>query len=759
MEFVQEYSDEEAAAIEREFTRLKDKHYLDHAGATLYAESQIRAVHDLLTANMFGNPHTSHQTGQLMDEVRRRVLRFFNTDSSEYSLIFTSGATASLKMVAENFTFRAADSAEGDEGAFVYLRDNHTSVLGMRAIVGTSRIHPLEREDFVRHMKVSARSSQRKPSLLVFPAQNNFNAAKYPLELIEEIQENGLVGYDDDKFYVCLDVASFVSTNFLDLDRYKPDFVCMSFYKIFGYPTGLGALLIRKGSEDLLDKKYYGGGTIQIVMSGKNLHRKHVKPSDRFEDGTQPFLSIIALLEGFNTIQRLIPASNGYRSMERISMHVFNLAKYCYHRLGSLVHANGTKVIHFYMDSRFESRDHQGGIVTFNVLKDDGSYVGYAEFARIALKHDVYLRAGCFCNSGTCQRQLKLSDEGLLEYFKMGKICGDDNDMIDGHPTGTVRAAFGYMTKPENVDRLVEMIRERFVSQGICRPVKPTNRSSNDEELELKAIYIYPIRSCGSFTVTTSWPMVDRGLKHDREFSIVNSNGTPLSQYKHTDMASIIPKIDLRSNVLILTHPTMPDLILNLNKLPTAKSAILPEDSVDCGDEIAAWISKALRQPRLRLVKHLNDGNHSPPPKILMINGNALRSLGDEDSAEDQATASWLVEHFQGNLVVEAPATVDMQTWKQVAIGEHRFKVVGMCTRCPMIYVDPASGKVSADSLKAIANVFKKKVPLGMYLAYVGDGGATGRSLQCGGRFIPEQKDHSKATSITESVVRFNFNG
>lgn len=211
-----------------------DKHYLDHAGATLYAESQIRAVHDLLTANMFGNPHTSHQTGQLMDEVRRRVLRFFNTDSSEYSLIFTSGATASLKMVAENFTFRAADSAEGDEGAFVYLRDNHTSVLGMRAIVGTSRIHPLEREDFVRHMKVSARSSQRKPSLVVFPAQNNFNAAKYPLELIEEIRENGLVGYDDDKFYVCLDVASFVSTNFLDLDRYKPDFVCMSFYKIFG---------------------------------------------------------------------------------------------------------------------------------------------------------------------------------------------------------------------------------------------------------------------------------------------------------------------------------------------------------------------------------------------------------------------------------------------------------------------------------------------------------------------------------------------
>lgn len=209
---------------------------MDHAGATLYAESQIRAVHDRLAGNLFCNPHSSPLTGNLMEQVRHRVLKFFNTSPSEYSLVFTSGATGSLKLVAESFNFQPENSSESqEEGAFVYLRDNHTSVLGMRAVVRTKRIEVLERDDFLRHLKLSAQQTdQRKPSLFVFPAQNNFNAAKYPLELIEEVQLNGLSGYDGERFFVCLDAASYVSTNFLDLTRYQPDFVCMSFYKIFG---------------------------------------------------------------------------------------------------------------------------------------------------------------------------------------------------------------------------------------------------------------------------------------------------------------------------------------------------------------------------------------------------------------------------------------------------------------------------------------------------------------------------------------------
>lgn len=37
---------------------------------------------------------------------------------------------------------------------------------------------------------------------------------------------------------VLLDAAAYIPTNRLDLSVVKPDFVTMSFYKVFGYPTG-----------------------------------------------------------------------------------------------------------------------------------------------------------------------------------------------------------------------------------------------------------------------------------------------------------------------------------------------------------------------------------------------------------------------------------------------------------------------------------------------------------------------------------------
>lgn len=43
-----------------------------------------------------------------------------------------------------------------------------------------------------------------------------------------------------------LDAAAFVPTNRLNLAAVRADFVSVSFYKMFGYPTGVSALLIRR---------------------------------------------------------------------------------------------------------------------------------------------------------------------------------------------------------------------------------------------------------------------------------------------------------------------------------------------------------------------------------------------------------------------------------------------------------------------------------------------------------------------------------
>ncbi len=78
-------------------------------------------------------------------------------------------------------------------------------------------------------------------ALFAFPAQSNFSGYRYPLEWIAKAQAGCLEPAQ--QWYVLLDAAAFVPTSPLDLGVYSPDFVTMSFYKIFGFPTGLGESL------------------------------------------------------------------------------------------------------------------------------------------------------------------------------------------------------------------------------------------------------------------------------------------------------------------------------------------------------------------------------------------------------------------------------------------------------------------------------------------------------------------------------------
>ncbi|XP_065078207.1 molybdenum cofactor sulfurase 3 [Ochlerotatus camptorhynchus] len=736
------YTTEEAIAIEKEFTRVKEKCYLDHAGTTLYAESQIQAACEKLAQNLYCNPHTSRTTEDLLDQVRYRVLRHFNTRSSEYSLIFTSGTTASLKIVAECYDF-------DPEGAFVYLKDSHTSVLGMREIVGTERIYPIERKQLLKQIEFDGRSSNEHSSLVVFPAQCNFNGVKYPLELIQKIQTDGIEGYGKEQFRVCLDAASFVSTSFLDLSKYQPDFVCLSFYKVFGYPTGLGALLVHRSATNLLNKKYYGGGTVKIAMSGRNFHVKRDSLAERFEDGTIAFTSIIALLQGFETLERLVPSSAGLRSIERISQQTFHLGRYCFQRLKALRHSNGTEVVRLYHDSEFSDRRLQGGIVNFNILHEDGTFVGFAEVSYMASIHNIVLRTGCFCNPGACQRLLELTDDDILKQFDAGHVCGDANDLIDGQPTGSVRVSFGYMTRKEDIDRLIEMIEKCYIrkslANGLTRAQIVSNYKTHDQP-RLKMICLFPIKSCGAFKVTTRWPLSHKGLKHDREFVIVDENGVAVTQKKLTEMCLIRPRIDLNNNEMILSHPSMDDFVLDFTSLSDVddtqqvklcQTKVCQDNiqAIDCGDEVADWISVALQTSGLRLLKQSDEEvrtfqksekeiSLSNQAQFLLINQTSVRWLAEKvpdwDELHEEPALESLVDRFRGNLIVETSNAMEECDWKQVTIGVMEFGVDGPCSRCQMICIDQGSGIKTTEPLRTIAREFKGKMRFGVYLSHVG---------------------------------------
>jgi hypothetical protein len=48
----------------------------------------------------------------------------------------------------------------------------------------------------------------------------------------------------------------------------------------------------------------------------------------------------------------------------------------------------------------------------------------------------ILLRTGCFCNPGACAAHLGLSLQDIISNYEAGHVCWDDNDIIDGRPTG-----------------------------------------------------------------------------------------------------------------------------------------------------------------------------------------------------------------------------------------------------------------------------------------------------------------------------------
>lgn len=659
-------------------------------------------------------------------------MKYFNADADEYSVIFTSGATAALKIVGECFEFT-------DDGAFYYLTDSHTSVLGMREIVKTEKIVPLTKENLLDDSFVVSGSG-----LVTFPAQCNFNGFKYPLRAISKFHENP-------ELFVCLDAASFVATNLLDLRTYKPDFVCVSFYKIFGYPTGIGALIVSKRGVQKLVKKYYGGGTVKIALTRSNWHQKRDPIHERFEDGTIPFLSIIALQTCFSFMENLL----GRDFIGRISRHVFNLAKYLNEQLQRLKHFNGEPVVCFHHDSKFESIATQGGIVNFSLRHADGSFVGFAEFSSIAALHNIILRTGCFCNPGACQSHLNLTNDDLMKQFNAGHICGDENDLIDGAPTGSIRVSFGYMTTKHNVDKLVEVIRQCYLEDSSESNRHNKKTISQDKPPQLKSIRIYPIKSCGPMTINGSWNITSKGLKFDREWMIINGrNGTALTQKNETRMCLIKPFIDEAKQILRLEFPDVDSIEIPLeNSASYSLSATICETKVcgdritgvDCGNEVAQWLCDALCIDDLRLIKQSVNVERksgsislSNQAQFLLINESSVEWLAsqvEQWANEPEHSVDNIVDRFRGNLIIDNLSPLAENDTQRISIGGVHFDVEGPCTRCQMICIDQQSGLKTTEPLRTIGRIFKGKIRFGIYLKHSNGDSLT---IKCGDQVLIE---------------------
>jgi molybdenum cofactor sulfurtransferase len=410
---------------------LSGHHYLDWTGAAI-APDFLHEKHSYLRETLFGNPHSGHlpsvRSSEKIEEAREAVLDYFNAPEGMYDVIFTQNATSAIKLLhLYNFS----------NGRLLLTHDNHNAVVGLRefakaagAPVGTvpfTDTFMLDAAALEKELKVHVPGNK----LFAYPAKSNFSGELHPLEWVELAQQNG--------WDVLLDVAAFVANNELDLSAVQPQFAPISFYKMFGWPTGIGCMLVRKDAIPKLEKKWFSGGTNNLVGFTDDffdLHSGHAG----YEDGTLNFLGIPAITDGLKFRKEIGPTKD----------RAVAIASFMYDELSQLEKGAFSVVIH---------SPRGADTVAFNFTGPNG-FVSQKPFETFASDRNVYVRVGCFCNPGSSEfingNKVTQVREALWKDFPGQNITNKIvQKYVDDIALGAIRASCGYATRYEDAVALL----------------------------------------------------------------------------------------------------------------------------------------------------------------------------------------------------------------------------------------------------------------------------------------------------------------
>lgn len=431
-----------------EFSRLdQQKHvYLDYTGGSQYADRQLEAHMALLKTHVLGNPHsinpTSHAATELTEQVRAAVLAFFNASPDEYEVVFTANASGALKLVGESYPF-------GDNGQYLLTYDNHNSVNGIREFARRkgAPIHylPLEAPELrvnpARLREALGRAIAGGNNLFAFPAQSNFSGVQHPLEWVAQAQA---AGWD-----VLLDAAAFTPTNRLDLSVVQPDYVDLSFYKLFGYPTGVGALIAKKAALAKLQRPWFAGGTVRWASVNTDEY-VFAGGAAMFEEGTVSYLTLPAVEIGLNLLREV--------GIDTIHTRVMALTDWLLRQLTALRHSNGRPLVQVYGPTDTTMR---GGTVALNLMDAHGQIVNHFVISHYANEALISLRTGAFCNPGTGELALQLASDDHLECPKEDEatLRSDFNLVLDPRNMGALRVSLGLVSNFADVYAFVAFVR------------------------------------------------------------------------------------------------------------------------------------------------------------------------------------------------------------------------------------------------------------------------------------------------------------
>ncbi|MFO7446057.1 MAG: cysteine desulfurase [Ignavibacteriaceae bacterium] len=280
-------------AVRRDFPILKQLiHgkplcYFDNAATTQKPQSVINAIENYYkfqNANIHRGVHfLSEVATKAYEDSRIKIQKFINA-ASEKEIIFTSGTTGSINLVAQ--TFGRQNIGEGDEIIISHM-EHHSNIVPWQLVAkekkAVLRIIPITDSGELNFAEFEKLISDKTKIISVVYVSNSLGTIN-PVERIIELGHSKNIP-------VLIDAAQAVNHLPVDVQKLDCDFLAFSGHKLYG-PTGIGVLY---GKQKILESMppYMGGGDMisKVTFEDTTFNDLPYK----FEAGTPHIEGVIGL--------------------------------------------------------------------------------------------------------------------------------------------------------------------------------------------------------------------------------------------------------------------------------------------------------------------------------------------------------------------------------------------------------------------------------------------------------------------------------
>ena len=375
--------------------------YFDNGATTQKPKCVLETIdyfHNQINANIHRGVHKlSDESTQAYEQARETVRAFMNARSTK-EIIFTSGATASINLVA--FSFGEAFVSEGDE-VIVSEMEHHSNIVPWQLLCERKKaklkVLPFNNNGELVVDKLDELITNKTRIIAVTHVSNSLGTVTPIKEIIAKAHAKGVK--------VLVDGAQGVKHGILDVQDLDADFYAFSGHKIYG-PTGIGVLY---GKQELLEQlpPWQGGGDMIATVTFEKTTYNELP--FKFEAGTANYIGAAALAKALEYYQSI--------GIDAITQYEDELLQYA---TKGLMAIDGVRII--------GTAKEKASIISFLV----GDIHPY-DTGMILDKMGIAVRTGTHCT------------EPVMAHFG-----------IDG----TVRASLAFYNTKEEVDKLIEGVKK-----------------------------------------------------------------------------------------------------------------------------------------------------------------------------------------------------------------------------------------------------------------------------------------------------------